>query len=99
MEIAPLGDSALIVRVRNAFEDAPEQTSYEVLRALRRIEDARISGVIELATASTTVAVIFDPRRVIDDSASVYDVIETRRLISHAARSRGRWLKSIVNTT
>jgi len=61
MEITPLGDSALIVRVRNQFEDAPEQTSNEVLRALRRIEDARIPGVIELAPAYTTAAVLPQP--------------------------------------
>src|SRR5438270_3109502 len=66
MEIAPLGDSALIVRIRNQFEDAPEQTSNEVLRALRRLENARIPGVIELAPAYTTVAVFFDPVRVIN---------------------------------
>jgi inhibitor of KinA len=68
MEIAPLGDSALIVRVRNQFEDAPEQTLKEVLRAFRRIEDARIPGVIELAPAYTTVAVFFDPLRVMNDA-------------------------------
>src|SRR5881398_1819259 len=66
MEIAPLGDSALIVRIANQFEDAPEQTLNEVIRALRRIEDARIPGVIELAPAYTTVAVFFDPARVIN---------------------------------
>jgi inhibitor of KinA len=75
MEITPLGDSALIVRVRNQFEDAPEQTSNEVLRALRRIADARIPGVIELAPAYTTVAVFFDPLRVMNDAARADHVI------------------------
>src|ERR1700730_7483102 len=77
MEIAPLGDSALIVRIRNQFEDAPEQTLNEVLRALRRIEDARIPGVIELAPAYTTIAVFLDPLRVMDDAARVDHVIES----------------------
>src|SRR6266498_5794438 len=61
MEIVPLGDSALIIRVREGFEDAPDQTLTEVLRTFRRLEDATIPGVIELAPAYTTVAVFFDP--------------------------------------
>jgi inhibitor of KinA len=60
MEIVPLGDSALIVRVRERFEDAPDQTLTEVLHTFRRLQDAAIPGVIELAPAYTTVAVFFD---------------------------------------
>jgi len=66
MEIASVGDSALIVRVRDRFEDAPEDTLKEVLDVFRRLENARIPGVIELAPAYTTVAVFFDPVRVIN---------------------------------
>ncbi len=61
MEIIPLGDSALVVRLRERFDDAPEETLDEVLRALRRIQEAAIPGVIELAPAYTSVAVFFDP--------------------------------------
>jgi inhibitor of KinA len=61
MEIVTLGDSALIVRVRDRFEDAPDQTLNEVLHTFRRLQDAAIPGVIELAPAYTTVAVFFDP--------------------------------------
>src|SRR4030095_8850690 len=61
MEIVPLGDSALIVRVRERFEDAPEETLDEVLRAFQRIRNAAIPGVIELAPAYTSVAVFLDP--------------------------------------
>jgi inhibitor of KinA len=89
MEIAPLGDSALIVRVRNQFEDAPEQTLNEVLRALRRIADARIPGVIELAPAYTTVAVFFDPLRVMNDAARADHVIASLTQKIRAAFSRG----------
>ena len=46
MEITPLGDSALIVRVRDRFEDAPEKTLSEVLDVFRRLENASIPGVI-----------------------------------------------------
>ena len=49
MEITPLGDSALVVRVRERFEDAPEETLDEVIRAFQRIRNAAIPGVIELA--------------------------------------------------
>jgi len=61
MEIIPLGDSALIVRVREQFEDAPEETLDEVLRALQLLQKAEIPGVVEFAPAYTCVAVFFDP--------------------------------------
>jgi len=61
MEITPLGDSALIVRMRDRFEDAPEETLDEVLRAYQRIRNAAIPGVIELAPAYTSISVFFDP--------------------------------------
>src|SRR5947199_2179481 len=61
MEIVSLGDSALIVRVRDQFEEAPEETLDEVLRTFQRIRNAAIPGVIELAPAYTSVAVFFEP--------------------------------------
>jgi inhibitor of KinA len=61
MEIVPLGDSALIVRVRGQFNHAPEETLDEVLRAFQQLRKAAIPGVIELASAYTGVAVFFDP--------------------------------------
>jgi inhibitor of KinA len=60
MEIVSLGDSALIVRMRDQFENAPEETVNEVLRAFQQLRSAAIPGVIELAPAYTTVAVFFD---------------------------------------
>jgi inhibitor of KinA len=74
MEIVPLGDSALIVRVRDRFDDAPDQTLTEVLRTCRRLRDAAIPGVIELAPAYTTVAVFFDPIQVVKASKALADV-------------------------
>src|SRR5947209_11265442 len=61
MEIMPLGDSALIVRLRDQFDDAPEETLDRVLNAFQRLRSAAIPGVIELAPAYTSVAVFFDP--------------------------------------
>ena len=61
MQITALGDSALIVRLRDQFEDAPEETLDEVLRTFQQLRKAAIPGVIELAPAYTSVAVFFDP--------------------------------------
>ena len=61
MEIVSLGDSSLIVRVRDRFEDAPDETLNEVRHVFDRLQNAAIPGVIELAPAYTTVAVFFDP--------------------------------------
>ena len=61
MEVVPLGDSALIVRVREQFDDAPEETLNEVLQTFQQLRSAAIPGVIELAPAYTSVAVFFDP--------------------------------------
>ncbi len=81
MEIAPLGDSALIVRVSENFEDAPDETLNTVLGVQRRLEAAQLPGVIELAPAYTTVAVFFDPVRVIAAGANedrVFDWLADR---------------------
>ena len=61
MEIVPLGDSALVVRMRERFDDAPEQTLDTVLRAFQRLQSAAIPGVIELTPAYTSVTAFFDP--------------------------------------
>ena len=60
MEIVPLGDSALIVRVVADFARDPEASLNAVLAALRSLEAAAIPGVIELAPAYSTVGVFFD---------------------------------------
>jgi len=93
MEIVPLGDSALIVRVRERFEDAPDQTLTEVLRAFRRLQDAAIPGVIELAPAYTTVAVFFDPNVVANapkPGQALDRLIERVREVVAAGADRGR---------
>ena len=76
MDITPLGDSALIVHVRDRFKDAPEKTLNEVLDVRGRLGDAHIPGVIELMAAYTTVAVFFDPIRVINHAVEPERVIE-----------------------
>jgi inhibitor of KinA len=76
MEIVPLGDSALILRVREQFEDAPEETLDEVLRVFRLLQHANIPGVIELAPAYTSVAVFFNPIAVIKSAGAANGVFE-----------------------
>ena len=98
MEIVPLGDSALIVRVRERFEDAPDQTLTEVLRTFRRLQDAAIPGVIELAPAYTTVAVFFDPI-VVANAAPKLDqgldwLMKRVREVAAAGAKRGRRVRS-----
>ncbi len=81
MEIVPLGDSALIVRVREQFEDAPEETLDKVLRVFHLLQRAAIPGVIELAPAYTSVAVFFDPIAVLKSNGAangVFDEFATR---------------------
>lgn len=77
LEITPLGDSVLIVRVRDRFEDEPDETLTEVLRVFRRLKEAAIPGIIELAPAYTTVAVFFDPFRVINDAVEPDRVVDS----------------------
>jgi inhibitor of KinA len=61
MQIEPLGDSALLVRVTDFFD--PETSLNAVLAAARQLEAAAIPGVIELAPAYTTIGIFFDPAR------------------------------------
>ena len=60
VEIVPLGDSALIVRVVDDFARDPEASLNAVLAALRSLEAAAIPGITELAPAYSTVGVFFD---------------------------------------
>ena len=80
MEIVPLGDSALIVRVVDDFARDPEASLNAVLAALRSLEAAAIPGVIELAPAYTTIGVFFDPARIesADSDHSPFDVLSAK---------------------
>ena len=94
MKISPLGDSALVVRVRERFDDAPEETLDEVLRAFQRIRNAAIPGVIELAPAYTSVAVFFDPitvAKATETPGELFDLfVERIRAAVAADADRGR---------
>jgi inhibitor of KinA len=75
MEITPLGDSAVLIRVTKNFDDAPEAALNNVLATKRKLEAAKIPGVIEVAPAYTTVAVFCDPVCAIDSGAPAENVI------------------------
>ncbi len=64
MEITPLGDSALIIRVVKDFGADPNRSLDLVLGVIRRLEAAAIPGVIEFAPAYSTVSVFYDPTRI-----------------------------------
>ena len=97
MQIIPLGDSALIVRMREQFEDAPEETLDQVLRTLQQLRNAAIPSVIELAPAYTSVAVFFDPIAAAEASGrpeEMFDWLASRiRGVVAAGGDRGRRAK------
>ena len=74
MEITPLGDSALLIRVAENFDDAPIDVLNKVLATKHALEAAQIPGVVEVAPAYTTVALFCDPVRAIDAGAPIEDV-------------------------
>lgn len=75
MKFIPLGDSALIIRLRDDSEGAMEEkASIEVLDALRRLEVAAIPGVVEWTSAYTTVALFYDPFRVVETGVPAGEV-------------------------
>lgn len=98
MEIAPLGDSALIVRLRERFDDAPEETVEEVLRTFGRLQSAAVPGVVEVAPAYTSIAVFYDLRTIAKQSGTpddVFDWLASRvRGIVAAGSDRGRKKRS-----
>jgi inhibitor of KinA len=98
MQITALGDSALIVRLRDQFEDAPEETLNEVLRAFQQLRSAAIPCVIEVASAYTSLAVFFDPIAVAKASGTPGEVFDwlTKRVRDAVGRAadRGRAVKT-----
>ncbi len=75
MEIVPLGDSALLLRLESDFEKDPARTLESILDATQRLKSAQIPGVIEFVPAYTTIAVFFDLVRMIDAGAPIDDVV------------------------
>src|SRR3954465_10311344 len=81
MDITPLGDSAVILNVRDTFEDAPDETLDQVLAYFDFLKRANIPGIVELAPSYTTVTAFYDPCAAIAAGAqpdSVFDWIGGR---------------------
>ena len=76
MEITPLGDAALIIRLRPDSEAGTDETLAAVLDAKQRLLAAGIPGAVEFATAYTTVAVFYDPIRAVEGGASIESIFE-----------------------
>ena len=100
MEITPLGDSALVVRVRDISADPDDESLRAVLDALERIKSAQIPGVIELAPAYTTIGVFFDPLQVTSAGAhpvAVFDWMaeQIRKAVSRKMKSAKRTARLI----
>jgi inhibitor of KinA len=74
MEIKPLGDSTILVRVAEDLERAPEETLNAVLSAQAGIKAAQIPGVVEVAPAYTTVALFYQPWRAVEGGAPAENV-------------------------
>jgi inhibitor of KinA len=99
MQILPLGDSALIVRLRDRFDDAPEETLNEILRKVQELRSAAIPGVIELAPAYTSIGLFFDPLQIAKaaEENRAFDWLSERiraAVASGAHRGRRRMAKT-----
>ena len=75
MQIVPLGDSAILVRVADNFDEAPEAALEKVIAAHRSLVAAKIPSVVELAPAYTSVAAFYDPVRAVDAGAPLENVL------------------------
>jgi inhibitor of KinA len=76
MEITPLGDSAVILHVRDTFDDAPDETLDQVLGYSDFLRRAELPSVTEVAPAYTTVALFYDPARAVTAGADPNSVFE-----------------------
>lgn len=74
MEVTPLGDSAVLIRVTEDFDDAPERALEKVLAAQQSLVAAKIPGALEVAPAYTTVSLFYDPAGAIEAGAPIENV-------------------------
>ncbi len=63
IKIIPLGDSALVVRLRDDLKNSDETLAL-VLQTIERLREASLPSVSEIAPAFTSVGVFFDPVKV-----------------------------------
>src|SRR4051812_2551524 len=75
MEIVALGDSALLLRLGSDFEKEPSRTLETVVKATQLLKTTHIPGVIELVPAYTTIALFYDPVRVMDHDVQLENIV------------------------
>lgn len=94
IEIEPLGDAAIIVRVRDRSSSAADELP-QLLRIQRQLQAAALPGVTEVVTAYSTIGVFYDPVAVHEHAGggdSVFECLKARIAEALAAplpRGRG----------
>ncbi len=68
MEILPMGDSALVVRVSETLRD-PRAALAQVLAAMETLRRAALPGVVEITPAFTSIGIFYDSTKVAEASA------------------------------
>ena len=92
MEIVPLGDSALIVRVDDSLG--------EVLATMRKLEAANISGVSDIAPAFASVALFLEsPENLEAASEAIRVALRKRRRASPSSGANRAWSRCRSVTT
>jgi len=89
MTITPLGDSALLLHVRQTFDDAPDEVLGEVLGYYDFLKRADLPAVTELAPAYTTVALFYDPIKAVAAGADPDAVVDWVVARVHTAVANG----------
>jgi inhibitor of KinA len=101
MEIEPLGDSALLVRLREASANPDDKSLAAVNSALEKLRSADIPGVVEAIPAYTTIGVFFDPARVLNAGAEADGIFnwmaaQIRKVISEKRKSGAKLEKRLI---
>jgi len=101
MEITPLGDSAVLVRLIESFEGDPGAALERVLAAHQTLAATKIPGVIELAPAYTTITLFYDPVRAVEAGAPIEDVFSwlAQRIRDAISNGENMSAPSIPTTT
>ncbi len=93
MKFVPLGDSALVVRLRDEL-GKPDETLSLVVRALGILRRAALPGVTELTPSYTSVAIFFDPvivaRQANDRLATEWLIERVTELLRTGKSARGK---------
>jgi inhibitor of KinA len=63
VKIIPLGDSALVIRLRETLDD-PRGTLTQVMATMEILRRAALPGVVEITPGFTSIGIFFDPAKV-----------------------------------